>query len=291
MKIIFSWLGIGVMRLLAPLPLRWVRALGRLLGYVLFALARSRRAIVGKNLALCFPEMSEQERRKLRMQVFICFGKAWLDRSWLWYGDERLLRKRLTLKGNVAGLRNTERLIVFAPHFEGLEAGGLAISLEKLRELSFIYAQQVNSTVDQWMLKKRQRFGGVHPFIRGEGVSDIVRSIRSGIPLHLSCDMDFGARNAEFVTFFGVTCATLASLSRFAKLSKASVITLTNTLTDEGYDIELSPIWHDFPSADPVLDTQRMNTELEHLVRQHPEQYYWVHKRFKTRPAGEPSLY
>lgn len=291
MKTIFSWLGIGLMRMLAPLPLTWIRSLGRWFGYGLYVVARSRREVVKKNLFACMPDAPESTRRQLTIQVFVYFAQAWLDRSWLWYGSERTLERRLHLCGEVSAMRDTPRLVLFAPHFHGLEAGALAINLAKYRSLSFIYTPQANSVVDQWMLAKRQRFGGLHPFLRGTGVSEIVASIKSGTPLHLSCDMDFGAQQSEFIPFFGVPCATVTSLSRFARLSRASVMSITNSISQRGYDIELSPIWSGFPSADAVADTRRMNTELEALIRRDPAQYYWVHKRFKTRPSGEASIY
>jgi KDO2-lipid IV(A) lauroyltransferase len=237
------------------------------------------------------PDASELTRRRLTIQVFVYFAQAWFDRSWLWYGSARTLERRLHLSGDIAALRETPRLVLFAPHFHGLEAGALAINLAKHRSLSFIYTQQANTVIDQWMLAKRQRFGGLHPFLRGTGVSDIVASIKAGTPLHLSCDMDFGAQQSEFVPFFGVQCATVTSLSRFARLSRASVMSITNTLSPRGYDIELSPIWQAFPSADAVADTRRMNAELEALILRDPAQYYWVHKRFKTRPKDDAPLY
>lgn len=291
MSVFLSWLGIGLMRILALLPLRWSRALGWCLGQVLYCAAHSRRKIVYRNLQLCFAEASLQERAALAKRVFVYFAQAWIDRSWLWHGSPELLQKRLRLHGDIAALRETPQLVLFAPHFQGLEAGALAINMAQHRELSFIYTEQANAVVDRWMLDRRQRFGGLHPFIRGTGVQDIARSIKAGTPLHLSPDMDFGRAQSEFVPFFGIAAATVTSLSRFARLSRARVMTLTNTLTAYGYDIHLSPPWNDFPSADAIADTQRMNAELETLIRANPAQYYWVHKRFKTRPPGEPALY
>lgn len=291
MTAVLSWMGIGFMRVLALLPLRWSRALGWCLGQMLYGLTSKRRNIVQQNLAICLPDVSASERHALTKRVFVYFAQTWLDRSWLWYGSPEQLRQRLNLRGDIAALRETPQLVLFAPHFQGLEAGALAINLAQHRDLSFIYTAQANPVVDHWMLSRRQRFGGLHPFVRGAGVQEITRSIKAGTPLHLSPDMDFGRAQSEFVPFFGVLAATVTSLSRFARLSRAKVMTLTNTLTDQGYDIELSAPWNDFPTSDAIADTQRMNAELEALIRRHPAQYYWVHKRFKTRPAGEASPY
>lgn len=291
MKRLLTGLGIAFMRICAPLPLKWIRALGAALGWALFYLAASRRRIVDINLRQCMPALSEPERRALVKKVFVYFAQAWMDRSWLWYGSRRQLERRLCLRGDVHALRETPRLVIFAPHFHGLEAGALAINMLQYRELSFIYARQANAVIDQWMLERRQRFGGLHPFLKGAGVQDIARSIKSGRPLHLSPDMDFGRAASEFIPFFGIQTATVTSLSRFARLAKADVITLCNLITPEGYDIVLSPLWQDFPTADAMADTARMNRELEALIQRDPAQYYWVHKRFKTRPSGEAAFY
>ncbi len=291
MSRLLSGLGIGFMRVCAPLPLRWIRALGSVLGWALYRLAHSRRRIVETNLRRCFPDWSAPERKRIAQQVFVYFAQAWMDRSWLWYGTRSQLERRLHLRGDLQALRETPRLVIFAPHFHGLEAGALAINMLQYRELSFIYARQVNAVIDQWMLERRQRFGGLHPFLKGAGVQDIARSIKSGRPLHLSPDMDFGRAASEFIPFFGIPAATVTSLPRFARLAKADVMTLCNFLTPDGYDIVLSPLWQDFPTADASADTARMNRELEALIRQDPAQYYWVHKRFKTRPEGEAAFY
>ncbi len=279
------------MRLIAPLPLRWVRAMGWAFGWLLYGIAASRRRIVRRNLSLCFPDQSDAERKALEPQIFVYFAQAWLDRSWLWYGSPILLGRRLHLCGDVAALRETPKLVLFAPHFFGLDAGALAITLSKFRELCFIYTPQANPVIDQWMLSRRQRFGGLHPFVRGTGALDITASVKSGVVLHLSPDMDFGSDHAEFIPFFGIPAATVTSLSRFARLSKSPVMTIANILTPQGYDVRLSGHWNDFPTSDAIADTARMNRELEALIREFPAQYYWVHKRLKTRPPGEPPIY
>jgi Kdo2-lipid IVA lauroyltransferase/acyltransferase len=182
-------------------------------------------------------------------------------------------------------------LVLFSPHFVGLDAGGVAITKDQLRPLCSIYASQKNAVVDDWILQGRTRFGGLRLFARLEGVREITSAVDSGEALYLLPDMDFGSHGAEFVPFFGVNAATVTSLSRFARLCKAKVITLSNRMTTEGYEVNFSSPWEQFPSRDARSDTERMNRELEVIVRLAPDQYYWVHKRFKTRPPGEPSLY
>jgi Kdo2-lipid IVA lauroyltransferase/acyltransferase len=288
---ILSHGGVLFMRLIAPLPLPWVRGMGWLLGQLLYLLIWPRRKIVRVNLTLCFPEMSPEKRQALERQVFVRFAQAWLDRSWLWHGSREQLAQRLKITGDVQALRTETRLVLFSPHFVGLDAGGVAITKEQLRPLCSIYSSQRNAIVDEWILQGRLRFGGLRLFARMEGVREIAASVEAGEALYLLPDMDFGTHGAEFVPFFGVNAATVTSLSRFARLCKAKVITLSNQMTSEGYEVNFSSPWSDFPNRDARADTERMNRELQALVLQAPDQYYWVHKRFKTRPPGEPSVY
>ncbi len=287
----FSHAGVLFMRLIAPLPLPLLRAMGWALGWLLYALIQPRRHVVRTNLSLCFPELSLQDRRILESKIFIKFTQAWLDRSWLWHGSRKQLDRRLHVTGDVDALKNEPRLVMFVPHFFGLDAAGMAITKDRLRTSCSIYSSQTNAVVDQWMLEGRTRFGEVRMFARHVGLRDIANAIKAGEALYLLPDMDLGAQGAEFVSFFGYPTATITSLSRFTRLPKARVITVTARITPQGYDVHFSSPWVDFPTQDLVADTQRMNTELEALVRQMPEQYYWVHKRFKTRPPGEPSPY
>ena len=288
---LLSHAGVLFMRLLAPLPLPLVRGMGWLLGQCLYLAIWPRRKVVRVNLSLCFPDMSAAERSALERSVFVRVAQAWLDRSWLWHGSRAQLDKRLRVTGDISALRSEARLVLFSPHFVGLDAGGVAITKDQLRPICSIYQSQRNPVVDDWILKGRKRFGGLRLFARKEGVREISASVESGEALYLLPDMDFGAHGAEFVPFFGVNAATVTSLSRFARLCKARVITLSNRMTPDGYDVHFSSAWSDFPSRDARMDTERMNRELQALVLAAPDQYYWVHKRFKTRPPGEPSLY
>jgi Kdo2-lipid IVA lauroyltransferase/acyltransferase len=294
MKVLMRWLshlGVYFMRLIAPLPLPVVRGMGWILGQLLYLVMISRRRVVMTNLALCFPQLSHGKRRDLARRVVIRFAQAWLDRSWLWHGSRTQLAKRLHVTGDMQALRDEPRLVLFTPHFVGLDAGGMAITSQQLRTVCSIYASQKNEVVDAWILQGRQRFGGARLFPRRVGVREIASAVEGGEALYLLPDMDFGSQGAEFVSFFGVQAATVTSLSRFAHLGKAKVMVLSNRMTADGYEVNFSAPWANFPSRDARLDTERMNRELEALVLTMPDQYYWVHKRFKTRPPGKQSVY
>ena len=287
-----SKIAIAAMHVLAKLPLPVLRGLGKVVGRVLFVVAGRRRKIALRNFALCFPDVPEAQRRAWAKETFEVFCQTFLDRSWLWFGSEALVRSRVKLTGAVHELDGDQPTIVFAPHFYSMDAGGLALPLNTTREFTSIFATNPDPALDAWFMAGRQRFGKVRMLNRADGVKPIISSLRKGGLLYLLPDMDYGKQDSVFVPFFAVPeTATIPSLSRFARLGKAKVVGLYNRMTPEGYVAELTPAWENFPTDDHVADTARMNRELEAAIRTMPAQYYWVHKRFKTRPDGQPSLY
>ena len=283
--------GIGFMRLLAYLPLPWIRGVGRILGWLLFALAVSRRRVVQVNLRLCFPDLPRQESRAMAVQTFVHFAQAWLDRGWLWHGSASMLRRRLRLRGAVQELQGEQPTVIFAPHFVGLDAGWTALTQQLPRAFTTIYSNQVDPTLDQWILQGRKRFGTPRLFGRDDGLKPVVQALRAGQPLYLLPDMNITRQESVFVPFYGVSTATLTSLSRFARLGRAKVVPVVTELMASGYDVNVKSAWADFPTDDLEVDAATMNRNLQAYIDQMPNQYYWVHKRFKVRPAGEPSVY
>lgn len=280
-----------LMRGLAPLPLSWVRTLGWLLGYLLYGVVTKRRHVVQVNLSLCFPYMTPVQVRTLSRRVFVRFAQAWLDRGWLWHGTTAAVRARLTLSGAVEELQGSDPIIIFAPHFVGLDAGWTALTLQVPRHFTTIYTDQANKIADAWILQGRRRFGSSRLFGRVDGVKTIIGSLRQGDPLYLLPDMNFGPHESLFVPFYGVFAATVPSLSRFARLGRAKVVPVVTRMTSVGYEVQVLPAWSDYPTDDLLADTAMMNTRLQTYIDAMPEQYYWVHKRFKDRPPGEPDPY
>jgi Kdo2-lipid IVA lauroyltransferase/acyltransferase len=291
-----SHLVIALLRLLAKLPLPVVRALGAALGALLVVAVPSRVRVVEKNLSLCFPEHSMTTRRRHCHEIFKKFAQTWLDRAWLWHAPPRVLKKRLRLTGAVHELGGNAPTVLFAPHFMGLDAGWTALTLLSGRAYTTIYTEQANRVMDRWILRGRQQHGSARLFTHVDGVRPLAQSLKKGDPLYLLPDMDFGDRDCVFVPFFGIQAATVPSLSRFAKLggergTPAKVVPVVSRMTAQGYEVEILPAWADFPTDDPGQDTARMNRELEAMVRSQIAEYYWVHKRFKTRPEGQTDFY
>ena len=286
-KLFIAW-----MWLISHLPLSVLRGLGWLMGRALFYLVPSRRRIALRNLELCFPEASDAQRLAWAKESFVVFCQTWLDRSWLWFAPQKTLEKRTRMTGALQELEGDTPTIIFAPHFYSMDAGGTALTIHCNRPFTSIFSTQPNADMDAWIRKGRQRFGDVRMLNRDDGVKPIIASLRRdhGL-LYLLPDMDFGPQDSLFVPYFGQVAATIPSLSRFARLGKAKVIGMYTRLTPQGYEVTISPAWQNFPTDDVEADTTRQNRELEAQIRTMVPQYYWVHKRFKTRPEGQPSVY
>lgn len=288
-------LGIGVMKAIARLPLPVLRGIGTGMGRLLHSVALPRRRVVDANLKLCFPEMSDAERSRISRETFVYFAQSWLDRSWLWHAPRAVVESRLAVRGaqeDLDELANGEQaVILFAPHFYGLDAGATTLTMHMARPSMTIYTTQRDPMVDAWAREGRTRFGNVTALERTDGVKPVLHRLRRGEVLYLLPDMDFGPSQSIFVPFFGVQAATVPSLSRFSQLGRAIVMPVLTRVTPQGYEVELLPRWKDFPTGDIVADTTRQNERLEGYIRAMPSQYYWVHRRFKTRPEGEPAIY
>ena len=284
-----SELGALVLWLLHFLPLPWLSAIGAGIGSVLYRFGRGR--VTQINLALCFPEMPEEERRALGLRHFQMLGRNAVELSKMVWGSDKDLLDMIEVEGvehlNAARGRP---IIVLAPHFIGLNMGGIRLSKEFPGTAS-VYSRQKNPVLDRVFLKARMRFGDPHLVSRQEGLRSIVRVIKSGKPFYFLPDMDFGARDSIFSTFFGVKTATITTLPRLAQLTGAAVVPAITRQVGKGYVVRFYPAWKDYPSGDLDADVRRMNAFIEDRVREMPEQYFWAHKRFKTRPPGEPSPY
>ncbi|HEX2543470.1 MAG TPA: lipid A biosynthesis acyltransferase [Ramlibacter sp.] len=286
-----SRLGVLFMRMLAPLPLAWVRALGKVLGLFLHIVVVPRRKVVDVNLRLCFPHWDALRRKRVAREVFVHVAQSFLDRAWLWHAAPEVVRRRIVLTGALREIAGKEPAIIFAPHFVGLDAGVTGLTQQQPRRMIGIYTRQSNPVVDAWVLQGRHRFGDARPMSRSEGVREIVSALRGGDLMYLLPDMNFGPEESIFVPFYGVPAATVPSLSRFARLGRAKVVPVVTKLTRTGYEIRVHEAWVGFPTGDLEADTALMNQRLQAYIDEIPSQYYWVHKRFKTRPPGEPGVY
>jgi len=291
---IFSHLAVALLWLLHLLPLPVLAIIGRGLGRLFYYIARRRRKIALVNLALCFPELGEHERKQLARSNFQAIGRSLLERSILWWGSQERISRLIKVVGEekLYVLHKAARpIILLVPHFVGLDAAGVAIAM-RYNSVS-IYAAQKNEVFDRLLYKGRQRFGDQLLLSRQDGARATVKAMKSGRPFFYLPDLNFRRRDSIFVPFFGVQTATITGLSRLSRAAGAAVVPCIARMLPggEGYRVEIGDAWTDFPTEDVVADTARMNSWIESAIRTIPEQYYWVHRRFKTRPPGEPRFY
>ncbi|OYU45149.1 MAG: lipid A biosynthesis acyltransferase [Burkholderiales bacterium PBB4] len=287
----FTRLILRVIEYLAYLPLSWVRGMGVVLGWLLYLVVGSRRKVVYINLRLCFPHWTQKQVRRCAVQTFVHFAQSWLDRGWLWHAPAEVTRQRIRLTGALNELQGSEPVVLFAPHFFALDAGWTGLTQQISRRLNTIYTDQANKDSDAWILRGRARFGAPGLFGRVDGVKPIVAGLKRGEPLYLLPDMNFGPHESLWVTFYGATAATVPSLSRFARLARAKVVPVVSRITSEGYEVKVMEAWTDFPTSDLLADTALMNQRLQSYIDDMPDQYYWVHKRFKDQPDGKHPPY
>jgi len=285
-------IGLAVVWLLRLLPLSLLALVGRITGLLLYAVARERRQVVITNLTLCFPQWSQTERRRIVRRHFQCFARSLLEHGILWWSSKSRVQRVV----RVAGLEHWQAVhdkpvIWLAPHFVGLDMGGARIITE-WRGVS-VYSNQKDPVFNKVLLHGRTRFVKPVLFSRQDGIRPVVKAIREGLPFYYLPDMDFGERDSVFVPFFGVQAATITGLSRLARLARAVIVpAVTQQLPGaQGYELRFYPAWENFPSGDEEADARRMNEFIEARVREMPEQYYWLHKRFKTRPPGGTAFY
>ena len=281
-----------LMWLLHWLPLPILGRLGEAVGSLLYVVMTPRRRITLINLRLCLPELSDAARETLARKHFQAYARSIFERGILWWGSERRLRRLITVEPGVPlDQFASGPLILLCPHFVCLDVAGVAITLEA--SACSMYTQQQNKVFDDALRRGRERFHPVKIFTRAAGIKPVIRAMRDGLPFFMLPDMDFGIKDAAFVPFFGIPAATLTATARIAAATGAGVIPVIATYLPgyRGWIVRFYPRWTDYPGPDIEAATQRMNGFIEDAVRTAPAEYLWTHKRFKTRPPGEPDLY
>ena len=261
------------------------------IGDVLWWIVVPRRRITLTNLRLCFPALSEHQRLHIARRCFRNIARSGLDRSVLSKGEASTVERYVEVRGLEHLQAAAGRpLILIAPHFVGLDAGGIRFNT-LMRGIS-IYSTQTNAVWDAWLLRARRRFNDPVLVARqGADMRTVIRSVKNGLPLYYLPDMDLGATNSIFVPFFGIPAATIPMVPRIARILSAQVMMAVTEMTDDGYVLHFEPPWANFPGESIEGDTARMNGEIERWVNRMPDQYMWTHRRFKTRPPGLASVY
>lgn len=283
-----TWLALWLMWLLAHLPYGWQVRLGRLIGLISLRLARERREICRINLALCFPDLSDAERERLLRDTFISNGIGVMEVALSWSRRPEDFRERVAIEG-LEHLRSAKAsgrgVLLLCAHFSTLEFGGSLLTL--FDNMAVTYRPHKNRLFNAVMFNARNRL--FEAVIERENVRAAFRALKQGQALWYAPDQDYGARRAVFVPFFGVPAATITATSRFAAANNSVVLFFSHFRTNNntGYHLRISPPIDNYPSGDEKADAIKINGLIEAAIRKHPDQYLWMHKRFKTQAAGK----
>ncbi len=286
-------LAIGLLKFLAVLPYGLVARFGDALGYLIYRLPSRRKRIVHRNIELCFPDWSEARRQQVAQRHFRHAIRSYIERSVQWFGSAKKLEKLIQVESAIDLTDpNLPPTILLGFHFVAIEAGSIFINYCLQRRCGSLYQPMSNPKIDQIAKQARGRFNA-EMVSRSDSARAVLRMLRASMPVMLGSDMDYGRRNSVFVPFFGVSACTLTSVSRLAKVGNAQVLPfLCEVLPNyRGYKLKVFKPWENYPTDDPVADARYMNAFLEEQIKLMPEQYYWIHRRFKTRLTGEPNLY
>ncbi|MGF6644197.1 lipid A biosynthesis lauroyl acyltransferase [Paraburkholderia sp. GAS82] len=288
-----SKLAIGLLKLFALLPYGVIARLGDGLGWLLYQIPSNRKRIVHINLKLCFPEWSDERREDVAQKHFRHAIRSYVERSVQWFGSARRLEKLIQLDSAIDLTDpNLPPTLFLGFHFVGIEAGSIFLNYSLHRQCGSLYQPMSNPELEAVAKAARARFGA-DMASRADSARIVLRWLRDKKPVMLGADMDYGMRNSAFVPFFGVPTCTLTAVGRLAKVGHAQVVPFIGEVLPhyKGYRLKVFKPWENYPTGDDEADARRMNAFLEEQIPKMPEQYYWVHKRFKTRPPGEPGVY
>ncbi len=291
MKRIGYWIIVGVLRFASVLPYGLVARVGSMLGTALYCVPSRRKHIALVNLRLCFPDRPEAERHTIARAHFQHVIRSYVERGFQWFGSARKINQLVEVESHIdLDDPHAPPTIFMGFHFVGIEVGCMLYSTRQ--PVASLYTRMSNISVCELARRQRGRFGALM-IERSASASRVVKLLRSGIPVMLAADMDHGTTGSVFAPLFGEPACTLTSVSRLAKLSGARVVPFVTEVRPgfSGYKLTVFESLAEYPSGNEVQDAGTMNAFLEQQILRFPEQYYWVHRRFKHRPAGMPDVY
>lgn len=287
-----TWLGYGCVWLIAHLPYRLQVFIGQQLGLLMYHLAKSRRKVCQRNIELCFPELSTDQQRRLVKDTFRSNGIGVMEIGLAWCRrpeDFRHMVQTSGLDNLINAHKQGKGVLLVSAHFSTLEFAGSLMSL--IYPIDVTYRYHKNPLFDALMKRGRQRLYG--DVIERKEVRRAMRRLRQGHVLWYAADQDYGPRHSIFVDFFGIAAASITATTKYAGFNNSPVIFLAHYRNPDlsGYHLHFSEPLQDYPTGDDHADVKRINMLIEAAIRKAPEQYIWLHRRFKTRPPGSPDLY
>lgn len=285
-----TWLGLGMLRIISWLPMRLQILIGGSMGWLLCRLSRRARGIAITNLEMCFPELSDTERRQLLRKSYISLGISLIETANSWWRSPRNLKKHYTINGREhldTALREGNGVILLSAHFTTLEIGGRMLNMEI--PIHPMYREQNNPLFNHIMQTSRDRY--FRSTIHRNNIRQLVSCLKDNETVWYAPDQNYGGKNHIYAPFFGVEAATNTATSRLVKITGASIIPFMQVRKGSRYEITLFPALTNVNGEDTLEDTRKVNAELERMIRLAPEQYLWVHRRFKNRPDSPLPFY
>jgi KDO2-lipid IV(A) lauroyltransferase len=287
------WIGVGLLKLVFWLPQPARMAIGRWLGLVLMRVAGSRRRIAERNIAICFPELTPGDQALLTRRHFESLGMSFIELGIAWWSSDDYMNRVVELSGIGhlhTALEQGKGVLMLGGHFAALEMSGRPLKA-LMPPMAAMYRPSNNPLIDQLMRRCRGR--STADLITKHGIRQLLKVLKENRPVWYAADQAYSRRGSVLAPFFGEPAATNTAVSQIARLSGAPVVPFFQARVDNGsgYRLEVLPALENFPSGDDAADAARLNEVLEVLIRKVPEQYYWVHRRFKGRPDGYPDPY
>lgn len=289
-----TWLGLLFMVVISLLPFSVIVFLGSLLGLALFYLAKGRRYVVLRNLERCFPEWDKKQRQKVARKNFVATGRAALETTLAWWASGKRLQSLVKCRGQHhldRAIADNRNIILLVGHFCAIEIAGMYFASSRV--MTDIYKPPHNKLMDAVIRNRRNRFGRGTLLRVSDGLKPAIRAVKRGELFFYLPDQDAGRKNGIFVPFFGIQTSTFRALGKLTKLTNAVVLPcfISQLPAAKGYELIFNAPIENFPTGDDYKDVARANEEIEKAVREKPDQYLWIHKRFKTRPEGEKEFY
>ncbi len=286
-----TWCMLGFFWLVAQIPMRWTLPVGKRLGRLLYRVARSRRRVAATNVALCFPALDEIARAQLVRDIFDNVGMGFVETTVALWGPDWQFTDRYTLVGiDILHQLDAEGhgVLLLGGHYTTLDFAGRIMGLNI--ECDMIYRVDHNPLLAVAMARARERYSG--QCIARDDLRLLVKNLRRGHRIWYAPDQDYGMGQSVFAPFFNIPAATVIATAKLAAMGRARVVPFEHWRDKKGhYHVQIKPPLEEYPSGDDVADAARTNAVVESVVQRYPAQYLWVHRRFKTRPPGEPSLY
>jgi len=286
-----TWLGIGLMFLISLLPYQGKMWLGTQLGLIMYKLGGIRLQITRTNINACFPELNTDEREELIRQSFIANMKGLVETTIAWWGNHQPILDKLEVHG-LEHLKEAEArgkgVILVGGHFSIMDLAGPMVN--SVFKFSYMYRPNDNPLFDAVIERHRLRYR--HEKFSKHELKDMIAFVKQGNTVWYGYDQDFGARRSVFAPFFGIQTATLKTTMSITRETGATILMISQLREKDGiYSIRFSPILENIAADDDIVAATRLNKQLEDFIKIHPEQYLWMHRRFRSRPEGEAPFY